>query len=508
MKEICRRAFIHQSALAFLAAATLLGARTNAFAENGGKGKPNILFIMTDQQHAGMMSCAGNERLKTPHLDRLAAEGIRFERAYASNPVCAPSRISMATGMMPNRMGAEDNIKARDATVPPLIEENSMGKIMKRAGYDTFYGGKTHLCPQLEPGSSHGAGYDEKFKGQRDTLPGGCLEFITQERDKPFFAVASFINPHDICYAHMTHTGRGTRARVKDLYQEALAMPLDELPPLPDNYGIQEGEPSGIQAKLSTRATTPSLTMRNEYDEKAWRINRYIYHRLTERVDGEIGQILDGLKEAGLEDNTLIIFTSDHGNMDASHRLASKSFPYEESVGIPFIMKYEGHIPAGQVDNEHLVSAGLDILPTLCAYAGVEIPEHLIGKSLRPIAEGKPVTNWREYVVSEDAKWRMLRTDAYKYISFSDPTSKESLVNMTTDPGEMRNLVDNPEYKEVLCGHRKLLAEWSESSDDQDYFKFARNDDGSSDYVPPAEPKQRAKTRAGRRQNNKNQNNK
>ncbi len=466
------------------------------------KTPPNILLIMTDQQHARMMSCAGNKWLKTPHLDRLAAEGIRFERAYASNPVCAPSRISMATGMMPNRMGAEDNIKARDATVPPLIEENSMGKIMKRAGYDTFYGGKVHLCPQLEPGSSHGAGYDEKFKGQRNTLPGGCLEFITQERDKPFFAVASFINPHDICYAHMAHVGKGSR--VKDLYQEALAMPLDELPPLPDNYGIQEGEPSGIQGKLS-KSKTPSLTMRNEYDEKAWRINRYIYHRLTERVDGEIGQILDGLKEAGLEDNTLIIFTSDHGNMDASHRLASKSFPYEESVGIPFIMKYKGHIPAGQVDNEHLVSAGLDILPTLCDYAGVEIPEHLIGKSLRPIAEGKAVDNWREYVVSEDAKWRMLRTEKYKYTTFSDPTSKEGLVNMEKDPDEMRNLVDHPEYKGILQNHRKLLAEWFESSGDRDAVKFVRNDDGSSDYVPPEGPpgKKTKPNRKNKKQRNK-----
>jgi arylsulfatase A-like enzyme len=274
---------------------------------------------------------------------------------------------------------------------------------------------------------------------------------------------------------------------VKDLYGEAMAMPLDELPPLPENYGIQEGEPSAIQAKLSSTAITPPLTMRTEYDEKAWRINRYIYHRLTERVDGEIGQILDGLKQAGLEDSTLIIFTSDHGNMDASHRLASKSFHYEESVRVPFIMKYKGVIPSGQVDGQHFVSTGLDILPTICDYAGVQIPEHLIGKSLRPIAEGLPVANWREYVVSEDAKWRMLRTKRYKYTTFSDPSSKESLVNMKKDPGEMRNLVDNPEYKEVLRDHRKLLAEWSESTGDKDAFKYARNDDGSSNYTPPPE---------------------
>ncbi len=456
--------------------------------------KPNILFIMTDQQHDLMMSCTGNKWLKTPHLDGLAAEGIRFEKAYATNPVCVPSRMSMATGMMPGRMGAVCNDTGKNAMIPQHIDENSMGKIMKCAGYDTFYGGKTHLYNQLIPIS---AGYDEFCKNQRETLPGPCLKFITKKRDKPFFAVASFINPHDICYAHSAHSGRPSR--VKDLYDEALALPLDELPPLPDNYGIQENEPSAIQGKLSAKAKTPSLTMRNEYDEKAWRINRYIYHRLTERVDGEIGQVLDGLKQAGLEDNTLIIFTSDHGNMDASHRLASKSFPYEESVGIPFLMKYKGVIQPGQVDSKHLVSAGIDILPTICDYADVAIPEHLIGKSLRQVAEGQSVANWREYIVSEDAKWRMLRTEKYKYTTFSDPASKESLVDLKNDPGEMRNLVDHPEHKEVLRDHRKLLAQWSESTGDTDAFKYARKDDGSTDYVPPPEPPPVKKTKPNRK---------
>jgi arylsulfatase A-like enzyme len=465
------------------------------------KEKPNILFIMTDQQHDRMMSCADNEWLKTPHLDGLAAEGVRFASAYSANPVCVPSRVSMATGMMPGRLGGGDNKTASKAKLAPHIDENSMGKIMKRAGYDTFYGGKVHMCGQLRPDSDHGAGYDEYFKDQRGLLPGACLKFIRKEREKPFFAVASFINPHDICYAHKAHaTGKSP---VKNLYDEAMAMPLDELPPLPDNYGIQEGEPSGIQAKLSTTAVTPSMTMRNEYDERAWRVNRYIYHRLTERVDGEIGKILDGLKQAGLEENTLVIFTSDHGNMDASHRLASKSFPYEESVRVPFIMKYKGGIPYGQVDGEHLVSTGLDILPTICDYADVEIPEHLIGKSLRPVAEGKPVVDWREYVVSEDAKWRMLRSKNYKYTTFSDPASKESLVDLKKDPGEMRNLVDNPEYKDILRDHRKLLAEWCASTGDTEAFKFARNDDGSSDYTPPPEAEAPAKKADKRKRKSK-----
>ncbi len=472
MKNVNRRAFIHQSAMMFLAAATLLGARTNAFAENGGKGKPNILFIMTDQQHAGMMSCAGNKWLKTPALDAMAKDGIRFERAYSANPVCVPSRISMATGVMPCRLGAEDNhTGSAIKQLPPEVDANSMGKLMKRAGYDTFYGGKVHMCRSLVP---RNAGYDEYYRDSRDELPTACVEFIKRKRDKPFFAVASFINPHDICFAHKAHTGQ--KSNVMDLYQKAAALPLDELPPLPDNYGIQQNEPSAIQAHLSARATTPTSTMREEYDEKAWRINRWIYHRLTERVDGEIGRILNGLRKAGLEDNTLIIFTSDHGNMDASHRLASKGMFYEESVGVPFILKYKGSIPAGQTDRKHLVSTGLDILPTICDYAGIDIPEHLLGRSLRPVAEDETVDDWRTYVASENHYTRMIRSQRYMYCAFDDPDSKESLVDMENDPGEMRNLVDAPKFQEVLAEHRRLLADWSKISGDNDASKYLRKD--------------------------------
>jgi arylsulfatase A-like enzyme len=472
MKDINRRAFIHQSAMVFLAAATLLGAGANAFAENRDTRKPNILLIMTDQQHARMMSCAGNKCLKTPALDAMAADGIRFEKAYSANPVCVPSRISMATGVMPCRLGAGDNhTGSAIKQLPPEVDENSMGKLMKRAGYDTFYGGKVHMCRSLVP---RNAGYDEYYRDSRDELPTACVEFIRRKRDKPFFAVASFINPHDICFAHKAHTGQ--KSNVMDLYQKAAALPLDELPPLPDNYGIQQNEPSAIQAHLSARATTPTSTMREEYDEKAWRINRWIYHRLTERVDGEIGRILNGLKKAGLEDNTLIIFTSDHGNMDASHRLASKGMFYEESVGVPFILKYKGSIPAGQTDRKHLVSTGLDILPTICDYAGIDIPEHLLGRSLRPVAEGETVDDWRTYVASENHYTRMIRSQRYKYCAFDDPDSKESLVDMENDPGEMRNLVDDPEFQKVLAEHRRLLADWSKISGDDDASKYLRKD--------------------------------
>lgn len=432
--------------------------------------KPNIVFIMTDQQHAKMMSCAGNKWLNTPALDGLARKGIRFEKAYCTNPVCVPSRTSMATGIMSCRLGADNNAAGMNIRLPPEVDEKSMGKIMERAGYDTFYGGKVHMCRSLVP---ENAGYDVYVNDERDKLPADCIKFITTKRDKPFFAVASFINPHDICYAHHARLG-GSHANVKELYNKASSLPLDQLPPLPDNYAIQENEPGGITHHFNADAVTPPGTMRKDYDERAWRVYRWIYHRLTEQVDANIGKILDGLKKAGLEDNTLIIFTSDHGNMDASHHLASKGFFYEESVGVPLILSYKGNIPASRVDEKHLASTGLDILPTICDYAGVTKPEHCLGESLRPLAEGKPVDTWRSYVASENGGCRMIRSERYKYCAFADTDSKESLVDLEKDPGEMRNLVDDPRVKAVLAGHRKLLADWSKRSNDKDISQYLR----------------------------------
>jgi arylsulfatase A-like enzyme len=439
--------------------------------ETNGADRPNILFIMTDQQHAKMMSCAGNPWLKTPALDGLARDGIRFELAYCANPVCVPSRTSMATGVMPNRLGAFSNgpgMKIRK--LPPAVDAHSLGKVLKRAGYDTFYGGKVHLCKSLAP---RNAGYDEVVADSREALPAACLAFMRKKRDAPFFAVASFINPHDICFAHLARNGTD-RHGVLALHKKAASLPEGRLPPVPENYAIPQGEPPAIEANMSPKAVTPAITMRKEYDEKAWRINRWIYCRLTEQVDRRIGEILDGLKAAGLEKRTLVLFTSDHGNMDASHRLASKGQMYEESVGVPFLLKYPGVIPPGRTDREHLVSTGLDILPTLCDYAGVERPAHLLGRSLRPLAEGRPVDAWRTYVAAENGWSRMIRSRRYKYCAFDHTGGMELLVDLENDPGELRNLAGDPASRDVLVEHRGMLAEWIKRSDDPEGAKYIR----------------------------------
>ena len=466
-----RRKFIWEatSALIYTVCGSTSEAKDNVHKDT----RPNILFIMTDQQHAGMMSCTGNKWLKTPAMDSLARDGITFERAYCANPVCVPSRTSMATGVMPGRLGAFDNGSGmKKAAIPDEVDKNSLGKIIKRAGYDTFYGGKVHMCRALDPAK---AGYDKYFRDQRDKLPGACIRFMKKKRDKPFFAVASFINPHDICFAYSAYKGPGKHnmASVDKLYQHALSLPLDRLPPLPENYEIPQDEPEAIEAHLSPKAVTPAITMRQKYDERQWWIYRWIYCRLTEQVDKQIGRILNGLKKAGLQEKTLVVLTSDHGNMDASHRLASKGLFYEESVRVPLIITYKGVTP-GKIDEEHLVSTGLDILPTLCDYANIKQPEHLLGKSLRPIAEGKTVNKWRPYVASENGWGRMIRSKRFKYCIYESGQNREFLVDLENDPGEMRNKANNPRYKKPLNEHRQFLKEWIQISNDSAGSKYLR----------------------------------
>ncbi len=465
MNKISRRQFVNRTA-GITAGAALGALAARGQAESGAR--PNLLFIMTDQQHGGMMSCTGNATLRTPALDRMAAQGIRFERAYATNPVCVPSRISMATGMMPGRFGIYSNVQPE---IPKDVAAVSLGNLIKRAGYDTFYGGKTHLPAALSPLK---AGYDEFNRDQRDELPDACIEFIKRPRNRPFFAVASFINPHDICYAFQARQITSGEVKTEKrkpllakLYAQALEIPLDELPPLPRNYEKPRLEAEAIEKNMKPGAVTKPGVMREIYDDEDWRRYRWIYCRLTELVDEKIGRILDAVRDAGLEENTLIIFTSDHGDMDASHRLASKNVLYEESARVPLLIQYKGVIPPGVVDSAHLASTGLDILPTLCDYAGAVWPESLLGRSLRPVAEGKKMLDWREYVVSENPYGRMLRTKRFKYCLYDAGKHREQLIDMDNDPGEMENLAGDPAYRRVLARHRQFLRQWAAKNEDE-----------------------------------------
>ncbi len=438
--------------------------------------RPNILYIFTDQQHWQMMSCAGNDYLQTPAMDSLAANGVRFERSYCTNPVCVPSRMSMSTGLMPSQMNMIGN-PSGNCVITDEMRRNSLGWLMQYAGYDVAYGGKTHLGQGL---SLQSLGYHNYIsEDQRDDLATAAADFIKQERDKPFFLVASFINPHDICHMGIRdHAVTDFERMLMEKCireQEELDIALQRpagvsdaefwesvCPPLPPNYEPDPREPEAIRHYLEDRPFMAFI--RGNWEDKKWRLHRYAYARLTERVDGQIERVLQALRESGQEDDTVVIFSSDHGDNDAARKAEHKSLPYDESIRVPFIVSHKGTSRAECVDS-HLVSNGLDLMPTLCDYAEIEAPSTCRGQSVRPLVEGREST-WRDHLVVETEISRTIFQGPWQYITFASGKNQEQLFNLDKDPYAIHNLADVPQFSEKVESLRTLLeAEMREIDD-------------------------------------------
>jgi choline-sulfatase len=441
----------------FLAAASTLVVPARAAAP-----RPNVLYIMTDQQHAGMMSCAGNRWLKTPAMDSLAASGVRFELAYSSNPVCVPARTSMMTGRYPSHFGIRTN---KTPELPREALASTLGQLFRRAGYRTVFGGKTHWPRPMNPES---IGFEYLTPDERDDLADTCAGFLRQKHDRPFLMVASFINPHDICYMAIdAYTKANNLAPMypkstveRQRMAEALTLPQNtsrqqfferHCPPLPDNHGPTSKEPGALGLYEGFRGY-----VRKHWKAEDWRLHRWAYCRLTERVDAEIARVLTALRETGLDRNTVVVFSSDHGDMDSAHGFEHKSLPYEESARVPFIVSWTGHT-SRRVDQQHFVSAPVDLLPTLCDYAGIEPPHGLPGSSVRGLVENSAQPGWREEVVIECVDSRCLRNAQYKYSVFEGPAPREMLIDIRKDPGEMNNLAADPKFAAILSDHRRRL---------------------------------------------------
>lgn len=431
---------------------------------------PNIILILTDQQSSSMMGCAGNTFVRTPNMDRLAASGIRFTRAYCTNPVCVPSRVSLLTGRMPGEFHGNHNEAAWQ--VNPAEQNIAMGNLVKNAGYEVVYGGKVHVPDPLHPRCT---GYDYFCDDERGELAKRCAEFIGKPHDRPFFMVASFINPHDICYhairnfpvtatENLLNRANAELAALDQALQLPEGVSEEEFwrthcPPLPSNHEVQEHEPEAIADMVKFRAFKAHA--RDKWQEKDWRMHRWAYARLTEMVDAEIGAVLDAVDQAGIGSDTVIVFTSDHGDHDASHKLEHKTAFYEEAAKIPLLISYPGKIPAGIVDHSHLISNGLDILPTICDYAGAEVPSELKGSSIRAICEGHSPENWRSDLYMECQFGFAVVGREYKYAFYNNGQGRnnEQLYDLSRDPHETKHAGTDPEKHSLLkCFRERLTA--------------------------------------------------
>jgi len=293
--------------------------------------------------------------------------------------------------------------------------------------------------------------------GSDPTTTKAALKFLAKPQDQPFLLVVSLLNPHDIC----------EYPREPDHYPCPPA--VGELPPLPANFNAIRNEPSILGAFRQRQEKSDDELSRG--NEIKWRQYRWAYYHLTEVVDELIGQVLKALKESPYADNTLIIFTSDHGEMAGSHRLRTKNYMYEEATAVPLIICPPGKKSIAAVDKRHLVS-GLDILPTMCDYAGLPIPKSFEGVTLRSLVENRNAkleTYWRDHLVLEindKTEVRMVRSDRYKYIVYAKGEMREQLFDLDLDPGEMTNLVHQPEMKATIEAHRDMLREWTKQTGD------------------------------------------
>lgn len=360
----------------------------------------------------------------------------------------------MFSGRMPHEVGVTEN----NVPIAEEFRQQELGHVLSAAGYECVYAGKWHI-PEISIPDGHG--FRELCPFDDVELAGRCREFLSAPRDRRFFLVASFDNPHNICeWRRETPLPWGPIGRPPR---------VEDCPPLPPNYAVPPFEP-GIIREVVRR--NPKAYAQADYSDEQWRRYRWAYNRLVQKVDQSIGEILEALRDNGLEDDTLVLFSSDHGDHQGCHHLSQKSILYEEAARVPFIARTKGVAKPGHVDTTHLVSNGLDLYATICDFAGVEPPEALGGRSLRSLLSGEAPGDWRDHLVLEtrfpsvDCDGRAVITDRHKYVAYGWGTYREQLFDLGTDPGEMSNLAICSHYGHILERHRRLLREWCETTND------------------------------------------
>ncbi|WP_211748852.1 sulfatase [Paenibacillus sp. Marseille-Q4541] len=460
--------------------------------------RPNIVFIMSDDHAAHAISSYGSKINTTPNIDRIAEEGIRFDQCFCTNSICTPSRASILTGTYNHVNGVKtlsDRLDGRQLTVAKLLKED---------GYQTAMIGKWHLG---HGGESDPTGFDywSVLPGQGDYFDpnfiemgknikeeGYATDIITdksigwihkRDKDKPFFLMCHHKAPHrpwipDHKHAHM---------------YEDIDIPEPET--FHDDYSNRASAAAAAEMRIDRDLTKTDLKMDPpEHLEgaalKSWKYQRYIkdYLRCIASVDDNVGRLLDYLDDEGLSDDTMVIYTSDQGFFLGDHGWYDKRFMYEESLQMPFVVRYPRKIPAGQVSN-HMV-LNVDFAPVFLDYAGIPIPESIQGVSFRSILEGEEPKSWRTSMyyrywmhMSEHNVYAHygIRTDQYKLIYYyadalgsagatDEPKTPEwELFDLKKDPYEMINVYDDPDYERVVQVLKQELDRLQQEVGDEPY---------------------------------------
>jgi arylsulfatase A-like enzyme len=423
--------------------------------------RPNILFIMSDDHAAHAISAYGSKVNETPHIDRIAKEGVRLDRCYAVNSICTPSRATILTGQYSHLNGVPV-FNAFDRT------RDNVAKRLKAAGYQTAMIGKWHLGSdpsgfdywQILPGQ--GAYWRPILYGTdgEKTYPGHVTDVITdlttkwldgRKKDQPFFMMMHHKAPHRNWQPQPQFAAMFTN-RVIPAPANLLATHEGHASAIREQkQGIVDLVPNDLKAEPPAGLTGDELTK--------WKYQRYMqdYLACVQGVDDSIGKILEYLEEHGLEKNTLIIYASDQGFFLGDHGLFDKRFMYEESSRMPFVARWPGHIKPGTVSEALAINC--DFAPTFLELAGSKIPEGVQGRSLLPLLRGEKPDDWRKsfyYRYYHDPGHHNtrqhygVRTETHKLIYF--PTIDQwECFDLVLDPGEMRNIYGDPTAKDVVA---------------------------------------------------------
>ena len=480
--------------------------------------QPNIIFIMTDDHANRAMSCYGSDLIRTPNMDRIAREGMRFDNSFVTNSICAPSRAVMLTGKYSHMNGLRDNRDEFDGSQQTFV------KLLRAAGYFTAIVGKWHLKTQPTGFDywnvliDQGEYYNPRLIEQGDTtrVQGYTTDVITdialktidnRDPNQPFCLLLHHKAPHRNWMPDAKHLSlfedqdiplpptfwddyatRSTAASTQDMRVADMYLSFD-MKLMPGDFEKETGTGGNgrfnpVPNWLATyNALTPDQRaawdahydrIRQDFREKKpegralaeWKYQQYMkdYLRCVVSVDENIGRVLDYLDQHGLTENTIIVYTSDQGFYLGEHGWYDKRFMYEPSFRMPLLIRYPKRVKAGQVSKD--LALNLDFAPTFLDYAGVPVPADMQGKSLRPLLEQKHKSGWRKSIYYQYYEyphgWHKvkrhygIRTGRYKLIHFYNDIDAWELYDLKKDPDELVNLADNPKDQRTVG---KLKAE-------------------------------------------------
>jgi choline-sulfatase len=473
-----RREFLKLAACSALG--TALASRAEA-GEDAAPGRPNILFIMSDEHNATVLGANGNAIVRTPNLDGLAAAGVSFDACYCNSPLCVPSRASFLSGRYISRTGVWSN----DCELP-RADIPAVPNLLNAVGYQSYLCGKMHLAGDRRYGytdtggnfnngikSGHvsrrlagnlpGKGLSDRFDafhtGERSTIldhdekvTRGTVEFLRNRKpgDKPFFLTVGYLAPHFPLI-------------VPEKYWKAYEgrVPMPNIPPgyleaLPLNY-------KHMRAGFQMERVPPEVVKRG----------RELYYGLTQWLDEQIGQVLDALKETPFAENTVIVYTADHGENMGEHGLWWKNAMFDSATRIPLIVSFPPRWKGGQ--RRTAACSLVDVARTLVELGGGTVPADWDGDSMLPWLD-RADAPWKDRAVVEyyshpiASGYAMIRQGPYKYTYHSpaDDThpAERELYDLRTDPGELKNLAGAPALAaQVAELHAALLQALRESPD-------------------------------------------